>query len=560
MKLSGIEIKNFRSIGENGVSINPFQKCNIFIGQNNVGKSNVIRAIKLISDHFKLGDKIKLTELDLHNRNKEKAFFFNIYFQLDKANANDAEFLQFIDGESLWFKFKWELNGSPQIIDHTFARVTDQRKSGLALNRFTGSNWARQVSQQEILRTFLQEDTKKRIWEVFKKNLPDVRIIPEFRQIKKGDKLSYDGESLVETLAHYQLPDIGKDEDQKKFNRIQKYLNIFLNLPDAKLEISRNDSTLIINNGIRLPLSSFGTSVHELLILLTSITSMDDSICCIEEPEIHFHPILQKEFLRFLITEPDNIFFISTHSPSFINAVRDNSDVQIIHLKKIEQTTEQYSVVKKEEFWDLLRDIGVNPSDILQSNCVIWVEGPSDIYYLNRWINLLEPNLIENKDYSFFCYRTHGKLLIDDDNLDHAQTNLLSVSRNSIVIMDSDRKNESEELKTNKKQLIASCEKNNIFYWLTKGREIENYLTNSTLKKSLEHLRKSKAEIEIGLFDKISEIIDKSLTKNGLSPLDYNNNKPALAKKISSFIEIDDVQSELKESLKSLIEKIKSFN
>jgi AAA15 family ATPase/GTPase len=53
MELVGIEISNFRSIGEEPVVIYPMQKCNILIGKNNVGKSNVIRAFQWIIDYLK---------------------------------------------------------------------------------------------------------------------------------------------------------------------------------------------------------------------------------------------------------------------------------------------------------------------------------------------------------------------------------------------------------------------------------------------------------------------------------------------------------------------------
>ena len=34
-----------------------------------------------------------------------------------------------------------------------------------------------------------------------------------------------------------------------------------------------------------------------------------------------------------------------------------------------------------------LDDIGIKASDILQSNGIIWVEGPSDRIYINKWID-----------------------------------------------------------------------------------------------------------------------------------------------------------------------------
>jgi len=287
---------------------------------------------------------------------------------------------------------------------------------------------------------------------------------------------------------------------------------------------------------------------------------MDNAICCIEEPEIHFHPILQKEFLRFLVDNTENTFFISTHSPAFINAIKDSTKVQLIHLKKVGQITEQSSIFKKGETWDLLKDIGVNPSDLLQSNCIIWVEGPSDIYYLKKWISLLDSNLVDNRDYSFFCYSIHRTLFIDNEEIDNTRTNVLSINRNSIVVVDSDKKNTEDKIKTEKSHIIESCKKNNIHCWLTDRREIENYLSKSTVKRALKSLRDVEVEIEIGMFDDIGERMDQELKSKKLLPLNYCNNKTSLANKFSSFIELEDIDKELMENISALIQKIKSFN
>lgn len=560
MKFSGIEIKNFKSIGNNGISINPLKKCNILIGRNNVGKSNVLKAIKFITDHFRSNNKTKLAELDLYKREKDTPFIFTLFFTIEKNDSHNSQLLSALENNSVWFTFKWGLNAKPEIIDHSFAQMTDFHKSNLVLHRFTGRQWSREVTPREIKSTFLSEETKNQIWNAFQNYIPTVNIIPEFRKIRGGEKLSFDGEYLIETLALYQQPEIGKDEDQKRFNEIEKHFCSLLNLPNARVEISKSNPTLIINDGIRLPLSSFGTSVHELLILLTSITSMDNSICCIEEPEIHFHPLLQKEFLQFLLYQPSNTFIINTHSPSFINAIKESENIQLIHLKSINNTTEQISVQTKSETWDLLKDIGISPSDLLQSNCVIWVEGPSDIYYINRWISLLDSTLKENKDFSFFCYRNLGKLIIDNEGGDNYKTNIFNVNRNSIVIMDSDKKNEFDELKKEKNRVLENCTKNNVYCWITKGREIENYLTNTTIKKSLQQLRQIEADINIGLYDNISELIDRAIKEKEIKPLKYDENKNEISKKISEFIELDDIKDELKEKLTELIVQIKSFN
>ncbi len=50
MKLSRVEIKNFRSIADTTVSFeNP---CRVLVGINESGKSNVLKALRLLSDDY----------------------------------------------------------------------------------------------------------------------------------------------------------------------------------------------------------------------------------------------------------------------------------------------------------------------------------------------------------------------------------------------------------------------------------------------------------------------------------------------------------------------------
>ena len=46
---------------------------------------------------------------------------------------------------------------------------------------------------------------------------------------------------------------------------------------------------------------------------------------------------------------------------------------------------------------------------ILQANCVVWVEGPSDRIYLKHWIEAVTSELIEGLHYSIMFYG--GRLL-----------------------------------------------------------------------------------------------------------------------------------------------------
>ena len=53
---------------------------------------------------------------------------------------------------------------------------------------------------------------------------------------------------------------------------------------------------------------------------------------------------------------------------------------------------------------DILRDLRYQASDLLQTNGIIWVEGPSNRIYINRWLELSGSKFTEGVDYSIMFY------------------------------------------------------------------------------------------------------------------------------------------------------------
>ena len=95
-----------------------------------------------------------------------------------------------------------------------------------------------------------------------------------------------------------------------------------------------------------------------------------------------------------------NQYFISTHSA----ALMDTPGAEIYHIKLVENESIVDRVSSDRGKSSICEDLGYTPSDLLQSNCVIWVEGPSDRTYLNYWIRQKTDSFIEGIHYTIMFY------------------------------------------------------------------------------------------------------------------------------------------------------------
>jgi len=567
MKLIGIELRNFRSIGDEPVVLTPWRKCNILIGQNNSGKSNVIKAVQRISNIFTrnrpetpMGAQEKLRDLDLHRRSPDNDFRFRLYFECD--DPEDEELANLAATISFYFDFSWQVDQlTPTVTDHTFAHIEDFRQANKLMDHLVGRHFTQPVGADTIRKEFISYgDT---IWARFPKIIPPAHIIPEFRQIQPGSEYMLNGANLIGLLASYQHPEDGKDQDRDKFNRIARFVQRLLHLPEAVLEVTHKETTIMLtSNGLRLPLASYGTGVHELVILVTAVLSVEDAICCIEEPEIHLHPRLQREFIDFVTTETINQYLISTHSPTFINAMNARDDVQVFHLRLENVATVGEPILGDEDSLRALHDLGVRASDILQSNCVVWVEGPSDRVYLKRWLELVSPDLVEGQDYSIMFYggRLLSHLYADRDKVPDELIHILRINQNAVVMMDSDRKQPRAHLNKTKRRVREECEDSGGICWVTDGREIENYLPERVVVAACEELVGKQITIAIGPYDKFEDTLSQALKEARAKHLDYPAGKVKYARRFVQHFELADMDNQLGKRIEEIVAKIKHWN
>jgi putative ATP-dependent endonuclease of OLD family len=553
MILHEIGIGNYRSIGNDPVWINLDKKVNIFIGANNSGKSNILRAFYWLVQNKSLNK--GLDQIELHQKKGENLLRISL-----KATFDESDGIPEVVDQSFILDFKAQ-GKQLEWLDGPF-NINDDYKVLKIVNEFMKKYENQYFPRMPDKESF--QKTKHKIYDrlcrELLQNLPSVFYIPQFRQITPGAQYSIKGEGIIEMLASWQHPEITKDDNYGRFLKIQNLLRRLLNSSDIQMEVVHSKDQIIVKNkNLRLPLESYGAGVHELIILAVAVYS-HKGVILIEEPEIHLHPKLQREFLNFIINETDNNYLITTHSNVLL---QPSSDIDVVHLTLTDDCTIGRRVESSANILEILNDLGISPSDILLANSVIWVEGPSDRIYLNKWINLLFPKLIEGIDYSIMFYG--GKLLshlsLDrDDNLPSLLdlVPLLRINQKSIIVIDSDRKKRSATISATKSRIKAECEQNNIYCWITDGKEIENYLAVQPVASAYKELTGIEATMTINRYDDLESVLQSAYGIKWKKSWSYDAAKPELARKIAKNFRIEDMSTDLKNHLDSVYKVITS--
>jgi len=538
MQIDGFGLGGYRSF--NAIQrLGPLGRVNLLVGQNNVGKSNVLRfmanhgksALDLIAQGRgvkDLGltaddrpDGIPQNRSDLHVEIAiayDSPRYQNTVEQLPAGAERDALALvlaRLSDANGLaWIPFRLREGKAEIPNEFVVAFVSEDRGFRRQLAIASSAVMKRSTAEinnaaRELLSWIAARGAE---------NSASVEFVPAIRAVTNTGqpKIQNDhsGLNLVHELARLQNPIRAERKLQNKFDGLNAFLQGVLDRPDAQLEVTHDKTQLLVQlDGLTLPIEDIGTGIHEVVILAAVATVLENHLLCIEEPEIHLHPLLQRKLLVYLVNVTSNNYLVATHSAHLIDA---STGALVIHAKRDDGWTSLVSATNSEARVAICQDLGYRASDLLQTNAVIWVEGPSDRVYLRHWLALGDPSLIEGVHYSIMFYggRLLSHLTAQDDEVTEF-INLRRINHNMAILIDCDKTKSGDRLNHTKKRVLEEMGAKPGYAWVTEGREVENYVNSDVLLEAVRDCHPGAVRLQhTGQYDHALTYIDKKSVVN----------------------------------------------
>lgn len=378
---------------------------------------------------------------------------------------------------------------------------------------------------------------------------------------------------------------LGNEEERKTISNFQSFLqsNFFADYETVQLIPNESKKVLYVKIGNdERPIYDWGDGTQQLIIILFSLfihKEDEDSLFFIEEPEIYLHPGILRKFIEVINSGifPNHQYFITTHSNAILDVSADaNINMSIFKFTKNKTSKDGSSKFLIEQCnsgdVSLLNALGIRNSSVFLSNCSIWVEGITDRLYLKHYINLYlqkqgTPGLFrENIDYTFIEYGGNNIVHFNFEKEDSEDSiNAKYINNRIFLIADSDNTKPGTK-KTERKERLKGVLGDN-FYELP-VKEIENLLSQKTIEQILIKQNPKYADIITRKFLKEKKYKDKGLGKyiddlfESIGLKKYSAESGTVKNKLEfcqTAIGLITDYDMLTEEAKSLVEKIVDF-
>jgi putative ATP-dependent endonuclease of OLD family len=383
MKISEVHIKGFRNFKDAKFN---FNNHTAIMGFNDIGKTNLIYAIRLLLDKNISEAELELSEADFFVFEDTNDIKIVIKFDDVTEDFVLSKLREFVSEDGvLYLKYTISKNDTEfKLFIGSSLALLEEIQGRYYLKAFN----IKYVGSSRNLSTFIQKEKK-----VLIEKAKDLRIDTEITS-----------DNIIETRVETNLISLNTDVRNISYvknatNKINNELNKLSFRNESQklvLDMAGDDINALLGkvnlaaltNEKLLAIGGDGKLNQIFLALWTNKYNIDlgelneVSFYCIEEPEAHLHPHQQRKLSEYLAETLNNQVIITTHSPQIISEFKPNS---IIKLYQENGATlganDGCSSEIEDELFNFAHRLDIISTEAFYANLVFLVEGQSEILF-----------------------------------------------------------------------------------------------------------------------------------------------------------------------------------
>jgi predicted ATP-dependent endonuclease of OLD family len=592
---------NFSIAGNDSTAdeLRPLSKVNLFVGENNSGKSRFLRGLSM--------DKLTIRPT-IQQLNEANAIINEIKQQVNDITSrgrNDGSHVFEMShklSDILWIK---EEESYLKPLKEYLPHLAGMRKAGSWIdvkgdfNDFIKNKLCTLAGIQTEKLASLQLPDKF----LFKKI-----YIPTLRGLKPLGQSRYEDIYQARTTEDYfkvAKPEIitglgfyhdfkrallGSTKQRRWAQDFERFISkAFFQSRDFTIIPAEESQTLEVKIGqeTQRPIFELGDGIQSIIILTYPMFkyAKEGVLVFFEEPETYLHPAYQRLFLDTLTGErfPLQQYFIATHSNHFLDLTADTESISVFTFRRQVKATQDQDQEQDPEFvienvsndnTHTLELLGVRNSSVFLSNCTIWVEGITDRRYVAHFLKLYIKSLTTDgyafkEDLHFSFVEYSGSNITHWSFLDDAKDAIIAERLCGRLSLISD--NDEVEEKSKRHQRFQKLkEKLGDRFHLLPCREIENILTPPVISAVIKAYEGSEPQLkpfcEADYVKKqLGDFIENELLQNSKHKK-YSDDGPIYkkvefcAEALKHMKELNDLSEPARELAKKLYEFIKNNN
>lgn len=398
MHLDHIYIKGFRNFKE--VTVN-FNKHSLVIGANDVGKTNLIYAMRLLLDKGFSDYDFELNDSDFYAYENTNEVIIRIYFTMVTDECIVARMPGRISDEGN-LVLQYRATKHNKTVDyHFFCGKSDCEDDLREIDspfyrRFLNIKY---ISSRRDFWGFINK-SKNLLLNQAKENREDEEVIADNELYEDiSDKLEYVDEKIPElSYVKNATAQINNELDKLSIHHREQKIVFDTSTTEVDRVIS-NVSLASKYEGKNMIIGGEGRINQIYLSLWAAQNIVPDisnevSIICVEEPEAYLHPHQQRELASYLGKTLKGEIILTSHSPFIVSEFSPNSIIRL-YKKQFESfaASDGCSEVIEEGVDGLGYRMSVIPAEAFFADYAILVEGPSELLLFKTLASQLDIDL-----------------------------------------------------------------------------------------------------------------------------------------------------------------------